>query len=68
MTARDLHKLACWSCRRGDTWPLGAWHVPIVTGQYLREQAALREHRAMREAARAVALRGHVQTLRGDGE
>jgi hypothetical protein len=54
VTPRLLHRL-CPSCRRGDTWPVGRWHVPLVTTQYLREQRALEEHRAQRRTVREVA-------------
>lgn len=67
MTLPTLHRRWCGSCRRGETWPLGAWHVPLVTAQYEREQAALEAHRreraarsSTRRAVAMAALRGHV--------
>lgn len=60
MNLPALHRKYCPACRRGDCWPVGKHHVPLVTSQYLREQRALEENRAARQAVRQVAARGHV--------
>lgn len=61
MTATALHRLLCPSCRDGFSWPRSLLtHWPVVTGQYLREQAAIAEHRSSRRAVRELAKRGLV--------
>lgn len=71
MTARDLHRRWCSSCRSGETWPIGWWHRPVVTTAYEKqrekEQLALAAHRSeqdfdrqARKAVMLVAVRGGV--------
>lgn len=65
---RRAHVLACPSCKRGDSWPVGWRHVQIRTAQTDREAAALRalrneqaDRRRDRRAVVLAAARGVVR-------